>query len=113
MTCRRCVYFDGHNRCTYDVSNIKLPMSTDVPIPVRKHHVTLRSGRGCVCFEDRLTTSDPCEYNPDQKRAAYDNEVHAQAEFIVGSNGKWRLCASCASLPEFKKYSVRRRIIND
>lgn len=51
---------------------------------------------------------DPCEYNPDEARAAYGCEVHAAAELIVGANGKWRLCAACAALPAFKRF--RRRI---
>lgn len=53
---------------------------------------------------------DPCEYNPEAKRAAYENEVHAQAELIVGANGKWRLCGSCAALPEFKRLRKRKVI---
>lgn len=54
--------------------------------------------------------NDPCEYNPDEKRAAWENEVHAQADFVVGANGQWRLCASCAALPEFKRYRKRVKI---
>ena len=44
---------------------------------------------------------DPCEYNPAAGRAAYGHELHAAAEVVVG---KWRLCASCAALPEFGRY---------
>jgi hypothetical protein len=50
---------------------------------------------------------DPCEYNPAEKRAAYENEVHANADFVVGANGLWRLCSSCAALPEFKRLKKR------
>lgn len=56
--------------------------------------------------------SDPCEYNPEEKRAAYSDEVHASAEWIVG-HGKWRLCVKCAELPEFKKFKVRKKIVED
>lgn len=56
---------------------------------------------------------DPCEYNPEAKRAAYGFEVHGPAEWIVGHDGKWRLCDSCARLPEFKRYRTRKRIERD
>lgn len=56
---------------------------------------------------------DPCEWNPDEKRAAYSNECHAAAEFIVGANGKWRLCATCAALPEFKVLRKRKPITQE
>jgi hypothetical protein len=55
--------------------------------------------------------NDPCEYNPTEGRAAYENEVHANADFIVGANGKWRLCAACASLPEFKR--LKKKPVNN
>lgn len=51
-----------------------------------------------------------CEYNPEEKRAAYYNEVHAEADYIVGYDGQWRLCASCVALPEFKRFRVRKKI---
>ena len=57
--------------------------------------------------------NDPCFYNPDERRACYEDEVHAQAEWIVGHKGKWRLCSECANLPEFKKYRVRKKINGD
>lgn len=53
----------------------------------------------------------PCEYNPLKKRAAYEKEVHAQAAWVVGANGQWRLCESCAKLPEFKRYQTYKSII--
>lgn len=53
---------------------------------------------------------DPCFYVPEKKRAAYWDEVHAKATWIVGFRGKWRLCDSCAALPEFKKYRKRKKI---
>jgi hypothetical protein len=51
-----------------------------------------------------------CEYNPEEKRAAWDYEVHAKAEWIIGHQGNWRLCSNCANLPEFKRFKVRKRI---
>lgn len=56
------------------------------------------------------TSDDLCEYNPEEKRAAYAHEQHARAEMVVGANGKWRLCGACAALPEFKKFRSRRKI---
>lgn len=53
---------------------------------------------------------DPCEWNPETKAAAYWHEVHAAAEWIVGHDGRWRLCDECAKLPEFKRHRTRRRI---
>lgn len=58
-----------------------------------------------------LRIDDPCEFNPDAGRAAYRNEVHAPAEFIIGANGQWRLCASCAALPHFKRFRTRRPVV--
>lgn len=53
-----------------------------------------------------------CEYSPRDQRAAYEDEYHAHAEWIIGRQGLWRLCDSCANLPEFKKFKVRIRIEN-
>jgi len=50
---------------------------------------------------------DPCEWNPDANRPAYDDEVHAPADVIVGRAGRWRLCEACAALPEFRRYKRR------
>jgi len=57
-----------------------------------------------------LADWNACEYNPQEKRAAYENELHAVATWIVGCNGKWRLCDACAALPEFKRLRKRSRI---
>lgn len=59
----------------------------------------------------KKSMKDPCEYNPLKKRSAYEDEVHAQAALIVGADGRWRLCESCAKLPEFKRYRNRKKII--
>lgn len=57
---------------------------------------------------------DGCEWNPGADRAASsDSDEHYRttaAEVIVGANGQWRLCASCAALPQFKRFRVRRKI---
>lgn len=67
------------------------------------------SGRHYVMPFDRL--DDPCEWNPDEGRACYEDEAHARAEVIVGANGRWRLCTSCAKLPEFRRFRVRLPIV--
>lgn len=51
---------------------------------------------------------DPCEWNPSEGRAAYDDETHANADLVVGANGQWRLCRACAALPRFARF--RRRV---
>ena len=58
----------------------------------------------------KLKYKDPCEYNPETKEAAYENEVHAEAEVMIGKRVAWRLCKKCAELPEFKRFKVRRMI---
>ena len=51
-----------------------------------------------------------CEYNPDAKRARYDNESVCgnPARWSVGAHGRWHLCNNCAALPEFAR--MRRRV---
>jgi len=50
------------------------------------------------------SVGEQCEYNPIHKRAKYCGEpCFNQIEFTVGANGRWLMCASCASLPEFKR----------
>ncbi len=51
-----------------------------------------------VCF------SNPCEWNQKKGRAAYDYEVHARADLVVGAKGEWRLCNECAALPRFSRF---------
>ncbi len=58
--------------------------------------------------------TDGCEWNPEADRPAYDGDAHhreASAEVIVGSDGKWRLCASCSRLPRFARYRTRKPIV--
>lgn len=58
-----------------------------------------------VCY------SNPCEWNPTKNRTAYDYEVHAQADVIVGAEGAYRLCNDCAALPRFSRYRRRTVIV--
>lgn len=52
-----------------------------------------------------------CEWNPLMSRPAYIHEgAHARATVCVGAEDAWHLCASCAELPKFKRYTVRRPI---
>lgn len=60
--------------------------------------------------EQRLKFPGPCEFFPVEQRAAWDHEVHAEAEVIVGANGQWRLCKACAALPFFNRFRNRREI---
>lgn len=60
-------------------------------------------------MEFRLTALDPCEWNPTRNAPATTAEgCPNQADLIVGADGKWRLCFSCAHLPRFK--SLRKRV---
>lgn len=83
------------------------------PMDVQASHCGPR-GKACLSFgRGEMPTDasvDPCEYNPEEKRAAYEHEVHASAVWIIGANGQWRLCDSCAALPEFKRFKKRKRI---
>lgn len=57
---------------------------------------------------------DGCEWSPKHGRATFDNERHhltCRATTIVGAKGQWRLCDSCAALPAFKRFTVRRPIV--
>ena len=54
--------------------------------------------------------TDPCEWNPDAGRFAFDHEVHGQAEVILGAKGQLRVCHRCAALPALARYRVRRPI---
>jgi len=60
--------------------------------------------------QPKLNDWNACEYDPETKQAAYTGNNHAIATVLVGSNGKWRLCESCAALPEFRRFTKRRTI---
>ena len=59
---------------------------------------------------------DPCEWDPvagvpsSVLRGRLILGCGNRAELIVGANGKWRLCASCAALPKFKRFRKRKPI---
>lgn len=52
-----------------------------------------------------------CEWNPEAGRGSYEGEgCPNPAAVSVGHQGSWHLCDSCAALPRFKRYKVRRRL---
>ncbi len=54
---------------------------------------------------------DACEWDPETNTPAKVTvPSHAQADLIVGANGEWRLCRSCAALPQFAKYRKRTEV---
>ncbi len=53
---------------------------------------------------------DSCEWNPEENRASLAGEHEVPVEVLVGANGLWRLCASCAALPKFGRYTVREEV---
>ena len=60
--------------------------------------------------------ADACEWDPVAKvpasvlRGRLILGCGNRAEVIVGAKGKWRLCAECAELPEFKRYRKRKPV---
>ena len=53
---------------------------------------------------------DGCEWNPATDAPAYDTDDHHRlvpAEVLVGANGKYRTCSSCADLPRFKRFKKK------
>jgi hypothetical protein len=61
-----------------------------------------------------IEIKDPCQWNPEindlNKGFMSGWEHHVKATWIIGANGKWRLCDGCAALPKFKRFTVRKRI---
>ena len=56
---------------------------------------------------------DGCEWNPTEERASWSGDVHfdaTPAAVIVGADGQWRLCESCAALPHFARFKSRKPI---
>lgn len=54
---------------------------------------------------------DGCEWNPKTNSSTLKSEdSHAPADWLLGKDGDWRLCESCAALPEFKRLKKRKRI---
>jgi len=55
---------------------------------------------------------DGCEWNPAEDRLTRsDEESHAPAEVILGTNGDYRLCVKCSLGPRFRHYRVSRPIV--
>ncbi len=51
---------------------------------------------------------DPCEWDPEHGRPAHvDDAPHGDATVSLG-DGQWHLCASCAALPAFDRFTVRK-----
>lgn len=58
-------------------------------------------------------TRDGCEMDPKTGEPLYDDNPHyaeARAVWLIGANGQWRVCDSCAKLPTLRRYKVRKRI---
>jgi hypothetical protein len=60
---------------------------------------------------------DLCEWDPEENQPARyipDTEQSwgcpNDAALIVGANGQWRLCESCAALPKFNRFRRRKPI---
>ena len=56
---------------------------------------------------------DGCEWCPSEDRRAQAVDAHHRAvpaAFILGRDAEWRLCAPCADLPRFARFSVRRLV---
>jgi len=69
-----------------------------------------RYGRGRFPFHGP-PVRDGCEWNPEINGPAVYGDEHnasARADVLVGADGKWRLCASCAGLTTFGRF--RRRL---
>lgn len=59
-------------------------------------------------------SADPCFWNPALDRPAYDHDQwHADADVIVDSAGKWRLCRPCSRLRRFKRFRSHRPVRSD
>lgn len=53
---------------------------------------------------------DGCEWNPKTMSGAYESDTHfreTRATMLVGADGQWRLCRSCAELPYFARYNKK------
>jgi hypothetical protein len=60
-------------------------------------------------FQAGPSSHGVCEWDPEENAPGYVGDAHnAPADVVVGSNGEWHLCSSCAALPRFKRYRKRR-----
>lgn len=55
-----------------------------------------------------------CEYNPRLRVPAIfpprDSDCDEEATVSVGQYGAWHLCAACAGMTKFKRFTVRREL---
>ena len=60
-----------------------------------------------------------CEYNPTLKKPAMQNRrltdcIHSAVWSLGnGEDDEWHLCSQCAKRVEFRKYKVRKWLLND
>jgi len=53
--------------------------------------------------------AEACEWDPDTGEAAVvGGGCKNPATVVLGAVGEWHLCESCAALPVFKRFKVRR-----
>lgn len=53
--------------------------------------------------------ADPCEWCPAADRPAHvSDQPHGDATVSLGEEGDWHLCESCAALPQFARFTVRK-----
>lgn len=60
-----------------------------------------------------VPVEDGCEWDQMTCSAANDDSHHSMytpAEWLLGANGAWRLCDGCATLPQFARFRVRKKI---
>lgn len=52
---------------------------------------------------------EECEWDPTRGEPALAREPsHAWSEVSLGAKGEWHVCRSCAALPRFKRFRVRK-----
>jgi len=80
-----------------------------IPTPIADYLIS----RGVEVPAEIVAVEDGCEWNPAADAPAHCGEHHTrtvQSAVIVGSNGQWRLCESCAALPRFKRFKSRQPV---
>jgi hypothetical protein len=61
-------------------------------------------------------SKDPCEFNPVYKGPSYGGkrgDCGNKSEWIIGANGKWRVCHICSKSDFFKKFRKRIKILEN
>jgi predicted RNase H-like HicB family nuclease len=80
---------------------------------VVEHFSGIANGRLVVPSNHHGKGNDGCELDPVTGEAIHASHPHCQtvkATTIVGANGQWRVCDSCAKHPALNRYSVRTPI---